>query len=692
MINLWDTKSYIKVITDWNVSIEPSCLNKISKILKINTKISSNYGEYNSLMEFLTNSGMSLLDLIDLKENFFNSILEKIYKRTNTSYFKEVLVKLNKHYHKKSNVNGRNTIRYLLLNLREEIITNVLPRFDDSKTLSRDLLLSKKCYPFEKNPFVSNLFGSNTSSQNNIRNIIEIAGISEYTNVKPYLKIENLIRKTGEIFFDVKSIGTKEEITSYNSRLDNWELDQGYKINIYKDVVSIDSYEKTTYSILEKLIELSKIGNKGQKEFNQAFLKKDNVIFTDDLKKNAIKNIFVDSQVLLIYGAAGTGKTTLINYISNLMSSHKKLFLTKTHTAKQNLKRLIDNPGVGSDFISIDSFTKKIHLPDYDVIFVDECSNIDNRTMYTFLSKIKQGTFLVLAGDIYQIESIEFGNWFIYAKDIIDSPGANIELLNTWRTKDLSIISLWDEVRKKGNLITEKLVIDGPFSDNIGKNIFEVKENDEVILCLNYDGKFGLNNMNSYFQNKNSSKEAISWREWRYKEGDSILFNDSQRFETLYNNLKGKIVKIDKTSDEITFTIDVATNLTKNSCEKDGIEFVDAGENFTRIRFTVYEYDASLEDDENARMLSVVPFHLAYAVSIHKAQGLEYESVKVIIPKSTSERITHGIFYTAITRAKKSLKIYWSSETMNEIVKSFYENEQNQKSLTIIKNKLFGIK
>ena len=50
-------------------------------------------------------------------------------------------------------------------------------------------------------------------------------------------------------------------------------------------------------------------------------------------------------------------------------------------------------------------------------------------------------------------------------------------------------------------------------------------------------------------------------------------------------------------------------------------------------------------------MYSVIPFQLAYAVSIHKAQGLEYDSVKVIIPKSNSEKITHGIFYTAITSA-----------------------------------------
>lgn len=413
--------------------------------------------------------------------------------------------------------------------------------------------------------------------------------------------------------------------------------------------------------------------------------------FADDLKKQALRDVFVNSRLLLIYGAAGTGKTTLINYISNLMANQRKLFLTKTHTALQNLKRRIDNPGTNSDFISIDSFTKQVNLPDYDVIFVDECSTIDNRTMGRFLSKMSPDTFLVLAGDIHQIESIEFGNWFFYAKDIIKTPGANVELLSTWRTQDQALISLWNEVRTRADMITEKLVINGPYSEDIGPNVFKRECEDEVILCLNYDGKFGLNNMNNYFQAANTKGEAIPWAEWSYKVGDPILFNDSKRFDLLYNNLKGRIVDIEKHSGSISFTVDVEIPLTELICKRDGIEFIESIENGTRIRFAVYEYDESKkgEDlDENLRLKSVVPFQLAYAVSIHKAQGLEYDSVKVIIPSNNAEKITHGIFYTAITRAKTNLKIYWSSESMHDVVKGFATDESKRKSLEIVKTKL----
>ena len=68
-------------------------------------------------------------------------------------------------------------------------------------------------------------------------------------------------------------------------------------------------------------------------------------------------------------------------------------------------------------------------------------------------------------------------------------------------------------------------------------------------------------------------------------------------------------------------------------------------------------------DDDNTEMDTIVLFQIAYAVSIHKAQGLEYESVKVVITEDIDEMITHNIFYTAITRARNNLRIYWSPES-----------------------------
>lgn len=180
-------------------------------------------------------------------------------------------------------------------------------------------------------------------------------------------------------------------------------------------------------------------------------------------------------------------------------------------------------------------------------IYFEESSVANERTIAKFNDSLDRW-------ELQQIESIDFGNWFFYAKDIIKSYGANIELHNTWRTQNQTLINLWNAVRNKEDLITEILAIDGPFSEDIGPKLLEREDDDEVILCLNYDGKFGLNNMNNYFQNANKKGEAISWREWTYKVGDPILFNETKRFPLLYNNLKGRIVGIVKDAESVTLS------------------------------------------------------------------------------------------------------------------------------------------
>ncbi len=106
------------------------------------------------------------------------------------------------------------------------------------------------------------------------------------------------------------------------------------------------------------------------------------------------------------------------------------------------------------------------------------------------------------------------------------------------------------------------------------------------------------------------------------------------------------------------------------------------------IRFTVNKFKSTDEDDDlNAD--HIVPFQVAYAISIHKAQGLEYNSVKVVITDEVDEQITHNIFYTAITRARERLKIYWTPETEKVILSNFRKKSTNKDvSLISIKNGL----
>ena len=184
---------------------------------------------------------------------------------------------------------------------------------------------------------------------------------------------------------------------------------------------------------------------------------------------------------------------------------------------------------------------------------------------------------------------------------------------------------------------------------------------------MNYDGLYGINNINRFLQNSNPNK-AVIWGINTYKVDDPILFNESNIFSPLiHNNSKGRIVGIHP-EQRIRFDIELEESI--NEIDAWGYDFKLIGESEsgkTIISFSVNKYRSTDEDDEDNDS-TVVPFQVAYAVSIHKAQGLEYDSVKIVITNETEERITHNIFYTAITRAKNKLKIYWSPETEQSVL------------------------
>lgn len=654
-LELWGIRNNIKVLNDWKVAIDPTCLNKLSKMLMKHTKINRNYQEYVNLMEFLTETGMNLFELINMRKERFSQIYNRVFGTTNTHDFGDVLIQIRREYSKSSCKVGKNTIGYAMLHMRDEILEDLLPNKFYPKRISEKLFVSSRCYPFEKNPMIANLVGTKTSKKDK-ESIIELLDDSKVVSlVQPYMTIDNLISETGELLFKKSEIGSDAVIENYNTSLDDWERDKGYFIIEKEGLVTIASYYDTTINILKRLLQLTHNVSLDRQEENERFIKNCGIKFDDIDKKIALKHLFVNSNIMLIYGAAGTGKTTLINYISRMFGNARKLYLTKTHTALQNVIRSLDKNIDNCDFEIIDSITRSNSAVIHDIVFIDECSTIDNRTMELLLGKISNDALIVMSGDIYQIESIDFGNWFFYAKDIVKAKGASIELSSTWRTEKEELKGLWKAVREKSTIVTEMLSMEGPFSENLGENIFHLDE-DEVVLCLNYDGKFGLNNMNQYFQNANTNSKAFSWEEWSYKIGDRIIFTNTRRSTLLYNNLKGTIINISYAKKSIIFEMEVKAFLTECQCEEETFDYVDTTEKGTIIRLEVVAWDDDLSEEEKVK--TVIPFQLAYAISIHKAQGLEYKSVKIVIPSSNAEKITHSIFYTAITRAKEKLKIF----------------------------------
>ena len=135
--------------------------------------------------------------------------------------------------------------------------------------------------------------------------------------------------------------------------------------------------------------------------------------------------------------------------------------------------------------------------------------------------------------------------------------------------------------------------------------------------------------------------------------------------------MRGTITNISYGDKRIIFELEVKTFFTEEQCKLESFNYLGNTDDGTIVEIDVISWDDELSEEEKVK--TVIPFQLAYAISIHKAQGLEYNSV----------------FYTAITRAKEKLKIFWSPETMKSIVEGFYCEGIEKKSLPIIKKELY---
>lgn len=199
----------------------------------------------------------------------------------------------------------------------------------------------------------------------------------------------------------------------------------------------------------------------------------------------------------------------------------------------------------------------------------------------------------------------------------------------------------------------------GILLDEVKQRALECIENDEYLERWKDSGE-------------NNNRKEIQRGIQRYKVGDPILFNDSadalftkskEQIPIIHNNMKGKIVNFrlveaGEVTERVQFDIEIDRPLMNLDNENVDFQVVGVSEKGNSIiRFEVYKNKSTDEEDDNVSK-NIVPFQIAYAVSIHKAQGLEYDSVKIIITDDIDELITHSIFYTAITRAREKLKIY----------------------------------
>lgn len=713
-IELFDKQMPIRVIVNWEVSIRPCEFKNFAKLF-------DGYGftpgntEQRNLAKYLTTTGLNLSEIIMFSDESYKEARNQILPKKEGNYFFDVLDTCREFI--KNEKSGCNIIRYLLYHMRNRIIK---AQYEEQKkwdymaqryvyvggnNLLSHLYLSNKCIPFDKMPFCSAL-KEHVPSRSDLFDCIDSSGREH--EILAWI-VQNNIEQKGILFTPLEKcentgsyrLGNIDNVdilvNKYNEKLYMGKKQQARKLIVENNHIFIENYKEDTLSIIKIIKSLAESGRENYSNAVNHWLQNTDYQIDSNEKKMALTNMFAGSRVSLIYGSAGTGKTTLINHVSHFFYDRSRLYLAHTNPAVNNLKRKIHTSS-NSEFMTITRFIETKELKrDYDILVVDECSTISNQDMKKLL-EIAKFKLLILVGDTYQIESIKFGNWF----DIIGKflpKSAVYELTEIHRSKGKQLCALWDNVRKMEDDVLDRLQ-GGEFSAKLNPSIFTSTENNEIILCLNYGGLYGINNINHLMQENNSGKEI--WRGiQRYKVGDPILFNDyadkffsrnKEQIPIIHNNMKAKIVdfiKLDegKPAERIQFDIEIDKPLIGFDTDEYDFEIIEnVSENNSVIRFSVYKNKSTDEDDDEGSK-AIVPFQVAYAISIHKAQGLEYDSVKIIITDEIDELITHSIFYTAITRARKKLKIYWTQAVEKKVI-SRIKPKNNGRDIALLKNEI----
>jgi energy-coupling factor transporter ATP-binding protein EcfA2 len=661
----------IFIIVKWETSIRPCEIRRLSNIFGADLENQGNTAEYRGLMHYLTQTGFNLVELLCLENAYYENARRQIlsYYNAKVDHIFVLLDKARKII--KSNGPGCNVLRYLLYHLNNTIINDQL---NGSNNRLSGLSLQNGCIPFDKMPFNTSLIGHNPKLSD-LFDCIDPSGRMHEVLAR---FISNNTEKLGQLYTPVKNVEGFGDVDvligTYNDNLYDNAKHQGRRIEKRNQNLYIHRYENDTIAIIQKLIGLSGTGIQNYTSYVDEWLTSGVHPVDCNEKKAALRQMFEKSSVALIYGSAGTGKSTLINHISHLFPKLDKLYLANTNPAVDNLRRRVD--ASYCEFMTTTKFIKKNNIQTkYDLLVIDECSTVNNSDMRNILEKAEYD-LLILVGDIYQIEAIQFGNWFTAARGFLPSSSV-YELKRPYRSTNQELQTLWDRVRHMDDTIIELIARQG-YSVTLDASIFNSAEKDEIILCLNYDGLYGINNINRFLQQSNPNLPVL-WGLQLYKVGDPILFNESERFAPLiYNNMKGWIAGITMLDEQIRFDIELDKVI--NGLEARNYEF-DLLPNSIRghsvIRFFVNKYK-SVDEDDDASSSAVVPFQVSYAVSIHKAQGLEYNSVKIVITDEIDDLISHDIFYTAITRARDKLKIYWTPEVEQRVLSRIKPKDINK--------------
>lgn len=439
----------IQIIDNWEVSIRPCELNNFADIFGDHSNISATSSESRNLMTLLQKTGLNLVEIMELSDDYYQHYKNIVLDKAKTIRFFDVLDRCRELI--ENDHAGSNIVRYLLYSLNNKIVKL---QYNDSPCVKlSNLNLEWGCIPFDEMPFVTSPIGHNPK----IHDLFDCINPDGREHELFARHIKNNTEINGHLYTPSQEITGFENIDqliwAYNSKL--YRKHRPLRnLEKYKNHIFINGYEHDTFHVIEKIKEYSDQGIKNYSNSVATWLNSGSDNVDCDSKKSILKEMFSQSRVALIYGSAGTGKTRLIEHLSNFFHEHDRLYLANTNPAVNNLNTRISTGK--STFMTIASFLHNSnHDSEYDLLIIDECSTVSNSNMLQVLEKASF-KLLVLVGDVFQIESIRFGNWFGIAQSFIPATSV-FELTKPYRSNNEGLLNLWSKVRNIDDSILEHI-------------------------------------------------------------------------------------------------------------------------------------------------------------------------------------------------------------------------------------------
>lgn len=460
--------------------------------------------------------------------------------------------------------------------------------------------------------------------------------------------------------------------------------------------VYLYSFYKTENEIAERIIKLKntknvkKVGNI-EKELKKVEERTDMIL--SEKQKEAIRTIN-DNNVTIITGGPGTGKTTIIKSIIEIYKQKKykivlcaptgraaKRMTETTGEEAQTLHRLLEIGKVDDDvFYKKDKDFEGAPI-DADIIIVDEMSMVDMFVMSYLLDCIYLGTKLILVGDTDQLPSVGPGS---VLKDIISSEKiSTVHLDKIFRQAARSKIIVNAHRVNNGQKFIQKE--DSELSENAKEDFFFIKENNQekileqvLSLCNGRLKKFGDYDFFENIQvltptkkgmlgtkelNKSLQQELNPPREGEPEKASmGVIFRIGDRIMQTKNNYDMYWERREGDSIETgngVFNGEIGTITNINEKEKNiRIKFDDD-------KVCWYEFN-DLEQIDHS-----------YCITIHKAQGSEFDVVIMIVPQAAPMLLTRNLLYTGLTRAKKLLIVIGNDRVVDFMINNVDSKKRN---------------